>query len=36
LRKSENYRIDGFSEAVINYIFAEEGQSFDSADEDLN
>jgi hypothetical protein len=25
--------IDGFSEAVINYIFAEEGQSFDSADE---
>jgi 60 kDa SS-A/Ro ribonucleoprotein len=30
------HHIDGFSEAVINYIFAEEGQSFDSADEDLN
>ncbi len=30
------HHIDGFSEAVINYIFAEEGQSFDSADEDQN
>ncbi len=30
------HHIDGFSEAVINYIFAEEGQSLDSADEDLN
>lgn len=30
------HHIDGFSEAVINYIYAEEGQSFDSADEDLN
>jgi hypothetical protein len=28
------HHIDGFSEAVVTYIFAEEGQSFDSADED--
>src|SRR5208282_4837863 len=28
------HHIDGFSESVISYIFAEEGQSLDSADED--
>jgi len=28
------HHIDGFSEAVISYIFAEEGQSLNSADED--
>jgi 60 kDa SS-A/Ro ribonucleoprotein len=30
------HHIDGFSEAVINYIFAEEGQSFDSIGDDMN
>lgn len=30
------HHIDGFSESVINYIFAEEGRKLDPDDEDLN